>query len=57
MSSTDEAEPRTYTGWKVTLGVIAVVAVAALLLNLLGERAAPTTDRTPPVVVSVTPSP
>ena len=52
-----EAQPRTYTGWKVTLGIIALVALVALLLNVVGERTAPVTDRRAPEVVSVTPSP
>ncbi|HVF19947.1 MAG TPA: hypothetical protein VNA14_06870 [Mycobacteriales bacterium] len=48
---------RTYSGRKMTLGVIAMVAVTAYLLNVLGERTAPVTDRNPPVITSVTPSP
>ena len=57
MRSSDDEPARTYSGWKATLGIIAVVAVAAYLLNVLGERTAPVTDRRPPEVVSVTPAP
>ena len=61
---TDEPGPpigpesgRTYSGWKMTLGIIAAVAAAAYGINVLGDRAAPRpADRTPPVVTSVTPS-
>ena len=49
---------RTYSGWKMTLGIIAVIAAVAYAINLLGERTAPRpADRTPPVITSITPSP
>ena len=55
--SPDAREPRTYAGWKVGLLVIGALIVGGLLINYIGERAAPRpTDRPPPVVVSVTPS-
>ncbi len=51
------AEPRTYSGWKMTLGIIAFITVVALAINVLGDRNAPRPgDRPPPVVTSVTPS-
>ena len=53
----EPAEPRTYAGWKVGLVVIALVAAVAYLLNVLGTRTAPTSDRRAPEVVSATPSP
>ena len=57
MSSADDGGPRTYTGWKATVAIIAAVAATALGVNLLAGRTVPSTDRRPPVVVSVTPTP
>lgn len=56
---TDAApEPRTYSGWKMTLGIIAAIAAVALLINVVGDRTAPRNlDRPPPVITSVTPAP
>jgi len=53
----DDEHPRTYSGWKATMAIIAVVALVTLAVNLVGERTVPRTERRPPVVVSVTPAP
>jgi len=52
----DDHGKRTYSGWKATLAIIAVVALFTLAANLAGERNAPRTDRRPPIVVSETPT-
>ena len=49
---------RTYSGWKMTLAIVAAITVVAYAINVLGDRTAPRpADRTPPVITSITPSP
>jgi len=53
----DASEPRTYAGWKVGLLVIGALIIGGLLINYVGERAAPRPiDRPPPVVTTISPS-
>ena len=61
---TDGDEPigpeatRTYSGWKMTLAIIAAITVVALAINVAGDRNAPRPlQRTPPVITSVSPTP
>ncbi len=50
--------PKTYSGLKMTLAIIAAISVVALAVNVLGYRLLPQpSERPPPVVTTISPSP